>query len=100
MPGDTKNAWETTNIERVQLLLLPCMKGPGLTAVQECPQDTGSIDLDLGICRQLLIKPCSLIAASVSSFLSPEKSSDSICSRTRLFVFLEVQSICKSLLQA
>ena len=43
----------------VQRPLLPCTKGPGLTAVQECAQDTGSIDLDLGICRQLLIKPYS-----------------------------------------
>ena len=47
-------------MERVQLSLLPCMKGPGLTAVQECAQDTGSIDLDLGVCCQLLIKPHSL----------------------------------------
>ena len=34
-------------MEGVQLPLLPCMKGPGLTAVQECAQDTGSIHLDL-----------------------------------------------------
>ena len=47
-------------MERVQLPLLPCTKGPGLTAVQECAQDTGSINLDLGLCCQLLIKPCSL----------------------------------------
>ena len=47
-------------MERVQLPLLPCTKGPGLTAVQECFQDTGSIDLEFGICRQLLIKPYSL----------------------------------------
>ena len=47
-------------MEGVQLPLLPCTKGPGLTAVQECTQDTGSIDLDLGIRRQLLIKPYSL----------------------------------------
>ena len=42
-------------MEGVQLPLLLCTKGPGLTAVQECPQDTGSIDLDLGLCRQLLL---------------------------------------------
>ena len=47
-------------MEGVQLPLLLCTKGPGLTAVQECVQDTGSIDLDLGICHQLLIKPYSL----------------------------------------
>ena len=47
-------------MEPVQLLLLPCTKGPGIPAGQECAQDTGSIDLDLGICRQLLIKPYSL----------------------------------------
>ena len=47
-------------MEHVQLPLLPCTKSPGLTAVQECAQDTGSIDLDLGIWRQLLIKPYSL----------------------------------------
>ncbi|XP_072845247.2 C-type lectin domain family 2 member B [Pogona vitticeps] len=35
--GDTKNPSEAT----------PYTKGPGLTAVQECAQDTGSIDLDL-----------------------------------------------------
>ena len=35
-------------MERVQLPLLPCTKGPGLTAVQECAQDAGSVDLDLG----------------------------------------------------
>ena len=39
-------------MEGVQLSLLLCTKGPGLTAVQECAQDTGSIDLDLGICHQ------------------------------------------------
>ena len=60
LPGDTKNASEATYMERVQLPLLPCTKGSGLTAVQECAQDTGSIDLDLGICRQLLITPYSL----------------------------------------
>ena len=47
-------------MECVQLPLLLCTKGPELTAVQECAQDTGSIDLDLGICRQLLVKPYSL----------------------------------------
>ena len=47
-------------MERVQLPLPPCTKGPRLTEVQECAQDTGSIDLDLGICCQLLIKPYSL----------------------------------------
>ena len=47
-------------MDSVQLPLLPCTKGPGLPAVQECAQDTGSIDLDLGIYHQLLIKPYSL----------------------------------------
>ena len=44
-------------MEGIQLPLLPCTKGPGLTPVQECTQGTGSIDLDLSICHQLLIKP-------------------------------------------
>ena len=48
------------HMEHIQLPLLPYTKGPGLTAVQECTQDTGSMDLDLGICRQLLIKSYSL----------------------------------------
>ena len=48
------------HMEGVQLPLLPGTKGPGLTAVQEYAQDTGSIDLDLGICHQLLIKLYSL----------------------------------------
>ena len=47
-------------MEHIQLPLLPWTKGPGLTAVQEYAQDTGFIDLDPGICRQLLIKSYSL----------------------------------------
>ena len=47
-------------MECVQLPLLPCTKGPGLTAVQKCALDTGSIDLDLGMCCQFLIEPYSL----------------------------------------
>ena len=39
-------------MEHVQLPLLSCTKGPGLNAVQECAQDTGSIDLDLGIHKE------------------------------------------------
>ena len=35
-------------MECVQLPLLPCTKDPGLTAVQECAEDTQPIDLDLG----------------------------------------------------
>ena len=45
-------------MERVQLPLLLCTKGLGLTAVQACTQDTGSIDLDLGISRQLIKLYC------------------------------------------
>ena len=55
-----KNVSETTHMEGVQLPLLLCTKSPGLTAGQEGAQDTGSIDLDLGIFCQLLIKPYSL----------------------------------------
>ena len=51
---------KTTHMERVQIPLLPCIKGPGLTAVQECTQYTSSIALDLAICRQRLIQPYSL----------------------------------------
>ena len=51
---------EATHMEGVQLPLLPCTKGPGLTSVQECAQDTGAIDMDLDICCQLLIELYSL----------------------------------------
>ena len=47
-------------MECVQLPLLPFIKHPGLTAVQKCIQDTGSIDVDLGLCRQLLIESYAL----------------------------------------
>ena len=51
---------EATHMEGVKLPLLPCINRTGLTAVQECAQDTGSIDLDLGVYCQLLIEPYSL----------------------------------------
>ena len=47
-------------MEGVQLPLLTCTKGRGLTAVQECAQDTGSVDLGLSMCCQFLIEPYSL----------------------------------------
>ena len=37
-----------------------CVKNPGLAAVQQCAQNASSVDLDLGIFRQLLVGPYSL----------------------------------------
>ena len=47
-------------MESVKLLLLSCVKNPGLTAVQQRAQNASSVDLDLGIFRQLLVGPYSL----------------------------------------
>ena len=42
-------------MESVKLLLLSCVKNPGLAAVQQRAQNASSVDLDLGIFRQLLV---------------------------------------------
>ena len=47
-------------MESVKLLLLSCVKNPGLAAVQQRAQNASSVDLDLGIFRQLLVGPYSL----------------------------------------
>ena len=52
-PGDVKYASETAHVESVKLPLLSCVKNPGLAAVQQCAQNASSVDLDLGIFRQL-----------------------------------------------
>ena len=44
-------------MESVKLLLLSCVKNPGLAAVQQRAQNASSVDLDLGIFRQLLVGP-------------------------------------------
>ena len=40
-------------MESVKLPLPSCVKNPGLAAVQQCAQNASSVDLDLGIFRQL-----------------------------------------------
>ena len=60
LPGDTEHAAETAHVENVKLPLLSYEKSPGLSAVQRCAQNTGSVDLDLVIFRQLLVGPYSL----------------------------------------
>ena len=57
-------------MKHVQLLVLPCTKGPGLTAVQECTRGTGCIDLNLSICRQLLIKPYCTFFVSLENMVA------------------------------
>ena len=42
-------------MESVKLLLLSFVKNPGLAAVQQRAQNASSVDLDLGIFRQLLV---------------------------------------------
>ena len=42
-------------MESVKLPLPSCVKNPGLAAVQQCAQNASSVDLDLGIFRQLLV---------------------------------------------
>ena len=60
LPGDAKYASETAHVESVKLPLPLCVKNPGLAAVQQCAQNASSVDLDLGIFRQLLVGPYSL----------------------------------------
>ena len=57
LPGDAKYASETARVESVKLPLPSCVKNPGLAAVQQCAQNANSVDLDLGIFRQLLVGP-------------------------------------------
>ena len=42
-------------MKSVKLLLLSCVKNPGLTTVQQRAQNASFVDLDLGIFRQLLV---------------------------------------------
>ena len=60
LPGDAKYAPETARVESVKLPLPSCVKNSGLAAVQQCAQNASSVDLDLGIFRQLLVGPYSL----------------------------------------
>ena len=60
LPGNAKYASETAHVQSVKLPLPSCVKNPGLAAVQQCAQNASSVDLDLGIFRQLLVGPYSL----------------------------------------
>ena len=57
-------------MEHVQIPLLPCTKGSGLTEVQECTQDIGSKDLVilyLYIGIPTVVFLCSFVAAESTS---------------------------------
>ena len=47
------------------------------TALQEYTQDTGSIDLDLGICHQRLIQPYSFCESRITGRLQIRQITDS-----------------------
>ena len=73
------------HMEGVQLPLLPCTKDPGLTAVQECAQDTGSIDLDLGtvyainfLLSHTLFVSLENMVAALTLFLSSSRSRERV----------------------
>lgn len=61
--GDVEDASETAQVESVKLPLLSWVRSPGIAAVQQCDQNTFSVDQDLGIFRQLLVGPYPLIQA-------------------------------------
>ena len=63
LPGDVEYALETSHVESVKLLLLSCVKSPGLAAVQYRAQNAGPVNLDLGTFCQLLAGPYSQGAA-------------------------------------
>ena len=65
-------------MESVKLLLLSCVKSPGLAAVQYRAQNAGPINLDLDNFRQLLAGPYSqgavqlkTVAAQSNAITSP-----------------------------
>ena len=60
LPGDVQNATETAHVERIELLFLSGSQGPGLAAIQEGTEGTGSVDLDFGVLSQLAVGPYSL----------------------------------------
>ena len=68
MPGDVEYALNTSHVESVKLLFLSYKrKSPGLVAAQHRAQNAGSVDLDLGTFRQLLVRPYSQGAARLKA---------------------------------
>ena len=67
LPGDVEYALDTSHVESVKLLFLSWVKSPGLVAAQHCAQNAGSVDLDLGTFRQLLVGPYSQGAARLKA---------------------------------
>ena len=64
LPGDVQYATETAHVERIKLLFLSGSQGPGLTAIQENAEGTGSVDLDFGVFNHLLLGSYSLCQPS------------------------------------
>ena len=60
LPGDTQDASEATHVEGIEFLVLQNVQGPGLTAIQECAHDAGTVDLDLAVLRQFVVGPHSI----------------------------------------
>ena len=60
LPDDVQYETETAHLERIKLLFLSGSEGPGLGAVQESAEGTGSVVLDFGVLSQLTVGPYSL----------------------------------------
>lgn len=60
LPLDVQEASETAEMEAVEPLLLPDVGCPALDAIQKSAEDTGLVDTELGIYRQLAVLPDAL----------------------------------------
>ena len=60
IPLDTQVTWKAAPLECAESFFLPGAQGPGLTAVQKCAEDTGSLYYHLSVGCQFAVLLCSL----------------------------------------
>ena len=57
LPGDVQDASDAVHVEGIEFSFLSSANGPEIAATQECAQDAGTEDLDLGMFGQLGVSP-------------------------------------------
>ena len=63
LPGDAQNPPEAMQMEEVESAFLAGVQCPGFTAVQQCADDAGLVDLHLGVGGQHGVVPYSCCKA-------------------------------------
>ena len=90
LSGDTQDLCEAEHVGGTEFLLLSNVQGAGISAIHECADNTGTVDLDLVCSVSLLLDHTRLVICDSSSEIVACGGLSTSCARICVFFRLMV----------